>query len=93
MAFALPARAAYPVRLPPTADVNRYNALMANHVYASFWAREHSEELMLDRFERLLEAVPLSSIRSGFQSLIIRAVNASETPLVEHDAWDNYGSC
>jgi hypothetical protein len=58
---------------------------MANHVFASFWAREHSEELMLDRFERLLGAVPLSSIRPGFQSLIVRAVSASETPLVEHD--------
>ena len=58
---------------------------MTNRAYASFWTREYSEELMLDRFERWLETVPLSAERPGFANLIIRAVDASETPLLEHD--------
>jgi hypothetical protein len=58
---------------------------MANRAYASFWIRDYSEALMLDRFERWLETVPFSAERPGFASLIIRAVEPSETPLLEHD--------
>jgi hypothetical protein len=58
---------------------------MANRAYANFWTREHSEEISFDRFERLLETVPLSSVRPGFQSLVIRALNPAEVPLAEHD--------
>jgi hypothetical protein len=62
---------------------------MANRAYARFWTRndppESGQELMLDRFERLLDTVPLSAERPGFASLVIRALNFTETPLVEHD--------
>jgi hypothetical protein len=58
---------------------------VANRAYASFWTREYTEELMLDRFERWLATVPLSSERPGFANLVIRAVEPSEAPLLEHD--------
>jgi hypothetical protein len=58
---------------------------VTNRAYASFWTREYSEELMLDRFERWLSTAPLSPGRPGFANLIIRAVDPSETPLLEHD--------
>lgn len=40
---------------------------------------------MLDRLERLLETVPVSTERPGFASLIVRAVEPSEAPILEHD--------
>ena len=55
---------------------------MANRAYVSVWTRNHSEALMLDRFERLLVTVPLSAEHSGFASLVIRAVNPAEAPLL-----------
>ena len=58
---------------------------MANRAYASFWTRDYSEDLMLDRFERWLETVPASAERPGFASLVIRAVEPSEAPVLEHD--------
>jgi hypothetical protein len=58
---------------------------MANRAYASFWMRDYSEALMLDRFERWLESVPLSADRPGFAGLVIRAVEPSEAPILEHD--------
>jgi hypothetical protein len=58
---------------------------VTNRAYASFWTREYSEELMLDRFERWLETAPRSAEQPGFANLIVRAIDASETPLLEHD--------
>jgi hypothetical protein len=58
---------------------------MANRAYLSIWTSSYSEHVMLDRFERLLETVPLSAKRPVFTSLEIRAVNSSEAPLVEQD--------
>ncbi len=40
---------------------------------------------MLDRFERWLSTIPISSGHPGFANLIIRAVDPSQTPLLEHD--------
>jgi len=58
---------------------------MANRAYASFWTRDYSEQVMLERFERFLETVPLSSKDNGFWNLTVRAVSPAETPLAEHD--------
>jgi hypothetical protein len=58
---------------------------MANRAYAGFWMRDYSEALTLDRFERWLDTVPASAERSGFASLVVRAVEPSEAPLLEHD--------
>ena len=40
---------------------------------------------MLDRFERWLESVPVSAGRPGIANLVIRAVEPSEPPILEHD--------
>jgi hypothetical protein len=58
---------------------------MANRAYVSFWSRDYSEALMLDRFERLLETVPLSATRPGFTRFVVRAISSAETPIIEHD--------
>jgi hypothetical protein len=58
---------------------------MSNRTYVSFWARDYSEAVMLDRFERLLQTLPGSPARPKFSSLVIRAVGPAEIPLVEHD--------
>lgn len=58
---------------------------MANRTYANFWTRDHSEATIIERFKRLLETVPRSASRSGFASLVIRAVSPAEAPVAEHD--------
>lgn len=58
---------------------------MANHAYVSFWTRERAADTTLDRFQRLLETFPLSSVWREFTGLVIRAVSPSEVPLAEHD--------
>jgi len=58
---------------------------MANRSYLSIWTSSYDEDVMLDRFERLLETVPLSAKRPGFANLAIRAVSAAETPLLDMD--------
>jgi hypothetical protein len=58
---------------------------MANAAYISAWWREISEERMGEAFGRLLGTAPFSAKRPGFESLVLRAVDASETPLLELD--------
>ena len=58
---------------------------MANRAYASFWTRNYSEDVMLERFEHFLETLPLASKDASFLSLTVRAVSPAETPLAEHD--------
>jgi len=62
---------------------------MANRAYLRFWIVDDPtgsrQALILDRFEKLLETVPLSVERPGFASLVIRAFNFSETPVSEYD--------
>jgi hypothetical protein len=59
---------------------------MANRCYLSIWTSGYDEDVMLDRFERFLETVPLSAKRPGFSNLAIRAISAAETPLLDADA-------
>lgn len=40
---------------------------------------------MLERFEAALCTIPFSKTRPGITSLVIRAVDFAETPVVEHD--------
>jgi hypothetical protein len=58
---------------------------MANYAYVSFWTRERASETLLERFERLLQTFPLSSVWHEFTGMVIRAVSPSEVPLAEHD--------
>src|SRR5215813_4034563 len=58
---------------------------MANRAYLSIWTRDFSRETMIAQFARFLAAVPLSEQRSGFDQLIIQAIDATETPVAEWD--------
>lgn len=58
---------------------------MANRAYASIWLREFSEETLLERWGGFLGTVPHSTKLQGFSNLLIRAVDESETPILEQD--------
>jgi hypothetical protein len=58
---------------------------MSNRAYLSLWCTDFSESVMLDRFAKLLETVPLSAAWPGFNTLTVRAVGPDEAPLVERD--------
>jgi len=58
---------------------------MANHAYASVWCKGFSEAAMLGLFEQFLKTVPFSEELPGFTSLVIRAVEPSQVPVVERD--------
>ncbi len=77
-------RAACPARAVAF-SLARYNVRMANRAYVSAWAKDYSEGTRLERFERLLETVPIAKSSPGFTDLVVRAVDVSETPLREFD--------
>ncbi len=58
---------------------------MANRAFVSVWTKGFAEATMLGQFERLLETVPFSAERPGITELVIRAVDPTETSLVERD--------
>lgn len=58
---------------------------MANRAYASIWAADFTEETLVERWRQFLETVPFSKERRGFTELVIRAVDTTETPIVEQD--------
>ena len=59
--------------------------LMANHAYLGVWCKDFSEERVLDRFASFLATVPASRKKPAFTYLAIRAVDASEAPILEQD--------
>lgn len=58
---------------------------MSNQAYLSVWIRDFAEERLLDSFGAFLSTVPFSAKRPGFTHLVVRAVDASEAPVVEQD--------
>jgi hypothetical protein len=58
---------------------------MANHAYLRVWTRDFSVETMLAEFARFLTTAPLSAAQNTFTELIVQAVDATETPVVEWD--------
>jgi hypothetical protein len=58
---------------------------MSNQSYLSVWCKEFSEEQMLGQFGAFLATVPFSTAKPGFRYLTIRAVDASEAPILEQD--------
>ncbi|HLV96305.1 MAG TPA: hypothetical protein VKS44_14025 [Candidatus Acidoferrales bacterium] len=58
---------------------------MANLSYLSIWCKEFGEERMLGQFGAFLATMPFSATKPGFTSLTIRAVDASESPVLEDD--------
>ncbi|MGH9683217.1 MAG: hypothetical protein ACRD4S_06380 [Candidatus Acidiferrales bacterium] len=58
---------------------------MSNQAYLGVWCKDFPEEEILDRFGRFLATVPFSASRPGFTQIEIRAVDPSETPVLEQD--------
>jgi hypothetical protein len=58
---------------------------MSNQSYLNVWCKNFSEDRMVDYFEKLLETVPFSASTPGLAYLIVRAVDASEAPILEQD--------
>ena len=58
---------------------------MANRAYASIWIRNFSEETLVEQWRAFLGTVPFSKERRGFTELVIRAVDAAESPIFEQD--------
>jgi hypothetical protein len=58
---------------------------MPNQAYLNIWCKDFPEELILERFGAFLETVPFSDTRPGFTHLAVRAVDASEAPVLELD--------
>jgi len=58
---------------------------MGNCAYLSAWSKGFTEATMLEQLAQLLETIPYSAERPGLTGLVVRAVDPSETSLVEHD--------
>jgi hypothetical protein len=58
---------------------------MSNFAYLSIWFGDFPEEQILDRFAKFLETVPFSVSKPGLRYLTIRAVDATESPVLEQD--------
>ncbi len=65
---------------------------MANRAYLGVWTRDFSEQTMIAEFARFLTTVPLAATRTGFDRLVVQAIDGTETPLEEWDLRDQkYG--
>jgi hypothetical protein len=60
-------------------------SVMSNQSYLSLWCKGFEEEQILERFGAFLGTVPFSATRPWFTYLTIRAVDASEQPVLEQD--------
>jgi len=58
---------------------------MSNHAYLSIWYKQFDEEHLLEQFSTFLTTVPFSASKPGFSYLTVRAVDASEAPVLEQD--------
>lgn len=60
-------------------------ARVANQAYLSVICKSFPEDRILDYFGAFLGTVPFSASRPGFHFLTIRAVDASQSPILEQD--------
>ena len=60
-------------------------SVMANQSFLSVWLKEMPEERIAERLSAFLATVPFSTVRPGFTHLVIRSVDSSEAPVLEHD--------
>jgi len=58
---------------------------MANRAYLRVWTRDFSPETMIAQLARFLATTPRSASRSGFDRLVVQAVDPAETPVAEWD--------
>lgn len=59
--------------------------VMSNQAYLSIWCKQFDEEHLLDQLGAFLATVPFSPSKPGFTYLVIRAVDCSESPILEQD--------
>lgn len=58
---------------------------MANQAFVSVWCVDFPEEQILKRLDMFLSTIPFSAARPGIDRITIRAIDASESPIVEQD--------
>ncbi|HTS10873.1 MAG TPA: hypothetical protein VMH00_02030 [Candidatus Limnocylindrales bacterium] len=58
---------------------------MSNQAYLSIWCKQFDEAHQLQQFGAFLATVPFSTSRPGFTRLVIRAIDAAESPVLEQD--------
>jgi hypothetical protein len=58
---------------------------VSNQAYLSIWCKDFVEERMLERFGAFVGTIPFSASRPGFSYLVVRAVDAAESPVLEQD--------
>lgn len=58
---------------------------MSNRAYLKIWCRGVTSEKLPELLRTFLETVPFSRTRRGFTQLVLRAIETSETPLIERD--------
>jgi hypothetical protein len=58
---------------------------MSNQAYLALWCKDFPEERILERLGAFLATAPHSAAKPGFTHLLIRALDFTETPLLEQD--------
>jgi hypothetical protein len=58
---------------------------MANQAFVSVWCVDFPEDQILNRLDMFLATIPFSAARPGIDRITVRAIDASESPIVEQD--------
>jgi hypothetical protein len=58
---------------------------MSNQAYLSVWCRDFPEDRILSRLDMFLATIPFSATRPGIDQVVVRAIDSSETPILEQD--------
>ncbi|MGH9718131.1 MAG: hypothetical protein ACRD4R_15585 [Candidatus Acidiferrales bacterium] len=58
---------------------------MPNQAYLSVWCRDFPEDQVVNRLDMFLATVPYSAKRPGIDQVTVRAIDASEAPVLEQD--------
>jgi hypothetical protein len=64
---------------------SRYNGCVANRAYLKVWCRNVTAETFPELLRTFMDTVPFSAKRRGFTQFALRAIESSETPLLEGD--------
>lgn len=58
---------------------------MSNQAYLSVWCRDFPEDQIVNRLDMFLATVPYSAKQPGIDQVVVRAIDASEAPVLEQD--------
>lgn len=58
---------------------------MPNLAYLSVWCRDFPEDQIVNRLDMFLATVPYSTKQPGIDQVTVRAIDASESPILEYD--------